>query len=695
MLASPGVSSLASVHRSDTSLQLRTKRVTSVIRSRLRSDAALGSCFALALSAFVLVSGGGAELEPNTWAEIALLLFGVGVAAVAILRAAPPRGWGAVALVLFGLTVALSACSIAWSVQGDNSWIETNRLLSYLAVFGGALMLARLIPQRYAALIGALAGAATLLSAYALLAKVFPGSLGHGNVIGRLTAPFDYWNAVGLIAASGLAPCVWAGSRRGVAPGLRALCVPAVSILITAIVLSYSRSALLAAAIALALWFVLTPGRLRGAFVLALGGSGAAILTLWALRTHPLTQDAASLASRSSAGHSFGLVLALVLAVMLASGLAGAFAMDRSALHPGTRRAIGTALIVAVSLVPFGGLAALVASKRGLTGEVSHLWDSATNSTQVTGDVPGRLVELANTRPRYWAEAIRVGEHNLLGGAGAGGFGTARSRYTSDPWLAGHAHSYIVETFADFGLLGLLLNAALLAAWALASVRTLRGGARDAAPTERTGMYALLCVVVAFGVSSAVDWTWFVPGTAVVALLGAGWLAGRGALSAPVTVRRGAAELLSRPAAVGGLAALALAGLLLGWGLWQPLRSAAADSAAVAAIAKGNIGAAITDARVAAARDPLSVEPHWELSAIFSAVGNPARARAELLEATRLQPENPATWRQLGLYDLQHHQPGSALAVLRRALTLDRASYPTLDWIAQARAALRPAASAR
>ena len=45
-------------------------------------------------------------------------------------------------------------------------------------------------------------------------------------------------------------------------------------------------------------------------------------------------------------------------------------------------------------------------------------------------------------------------------------------------------------------------------------------------------MLAMLCIVVVFGVHSFADWTWYVPGDAFVALLCAGWLAGRGPLPA-------------------------------------------------------------------------------------------------------------------------------------------------------------------
>ncbi len=43
-------------------------------------------------------------------------------------------------------------------------------------------------------------------------------------------------------------------------------------------------------------------------------------------------------------------------------------------------------------------------------------------------------------------------------------------------------------------------------------------------------MLSMLCLVVVFGAHSLIDWTWYVPGDACVALLCAGWLAGRGEL---------------------------------------------------------------------------------------------------------------------------------------------------------------------
>ncbi|MFX8335607.1 hypothetical protein ABTL52_20360, partial [Acinetobacter baumannii] len=78
---------------------------------------------------------------------------------------------------LFALLAALTALSIAWSVQPGNSWLEANRTLSYLAVFTAGMALARLVPERWSMLLGAIALFTLVVAGYALLVKVFPETL--------------------------------------------------------------------------------------------------------------------------------------------------------------------------------------------------------------------------------------------------------------------------------------------------------------------------------------------------------------------------------------------------------------------------------------------------------------------------------------------------------------------------------------
>jgi hypothetical protein len=207
---------------------------------------------------------------------------------------------------------------------------------------------------------------------------------------------------------------------------------------------------------------------------------------------------------------------------------------------------------------------------------------------------------------------------------------------------------------------------------------------------ERIGLLTMLCVVVAFGVHSFIDWTWYIPGNACVALLFAGWLAGRGPLrlgrAGPPAGRDPSGDgetsrpawapalLVPRLAEVGrlrlgvALAAIVVA-VLAAWSQWQPQRSEDARQQALALVGSDPRGALAT-AHAAVDRDPLSVQALFALSAVQQAAGQPARAQATLQRAVRLQPSNPESWLHLGLYEI-HGNPHAALSDIEAAIFLD------------------------
>jgi hypothetical protein len=754
------VSSLATADSQPEPAPARAVVWAGLARRRLSPDFLVGLALAAGLCAEAFVTTGGVALRANTWAEIVLTFVGAALCAVALLYTTETRLWGAGALVLFGGLGALTLASISWSVQPANSWVEANRTISYLAVFAGALALARLAPRRWPGVVGAIAVLATVLAGYALLLKVYPASLDSGEVLGRLRAPFDYWNAVGLMAALGLPPCLWTGARREGNIVLRALTVPAVALLIVALVLSYSRGALLAAIIGVALWFTLVPLRLRGLMMLALSVAGGAAVTLWALDTHPITHDMVPLRARTIAGHSFGLALALMIVLLAGAGFAAATAMDQATLSRNLRRRMGIVLLTLTACVPVVGVGLVAASSRGLTGEISHVWNQLTSTKAPgPGNSASRLVQVSNSRARYWNEGLKVGSHDLVRGVGAVGYGTARTRYSQDKLIADHAHSYVIETFADFGLIGVLLSLALLIAWAIATGRTLcakpprrvarglaavksrgivllrRARTRDGpgAPSagepggpgasavaggpgasgasggpggpgasaltgelalERAGLLTMLVVVVVFGVHSTIDWTWFVPGVTVPALMCAGWLAGRGPITRPAPTAKARVPLqllqgrllVNGPLRLAGVAVIAAIALVCAWMILQPLRSSDADQGSINALASGKLKLALSEANTALAREPVSVEPLWNLAAIYGTLGNTNRAKTELVDAVRLQPSNYSTWLQLAEFDLQVGNPREALALLDAALYLYPHSPETLSAVSQARA---------
>ena len=656
----------------------------------------LGSGLAVALVALAFLTRGSTDqtvTTAGTWSEIAITLAGAGACAVMVVFGRRARAWGAASVALFAAFTAFAALSIIWSVQPDWSWFGANQLVSYLAVFAGAAAVARTFPERWPALLGAIAAAMVVVGAYSLLAKVFPDSLAAGNTYGRLQAPFGYWNAVGAAAALGLPACLWAAARRSGGWVLRGIAVPAMTILISVIILSLSRSALLAAVVGAGGFIAFVPLRLRSTLMLGLGAAGAAPIAGWALSHSALTTDNVTLAAQDSAGHSFGVVLVIVTLVMIAVGLAAAWASDRVTVSPLVRRRIGSVLLVGVALIPLAGVAALAASSRGLTGEISHAWHQLTSSTGAT-DASSRVTQLGSSRPLYWHQGLQVGGHALLKGVGELGYGIARLQYTTNPAKSDQAHSYLVQTFADLGLIGLALTLALLGAWAWAAarplaVRTPWRALDEPRARERAGLVALTAVVVAFGIQSALDWTWYFPGVVIPALLGAGWLAGRGPLLQPVgrlATRRPARE---RPAALAVTVLLAAVAVIGGWLMWQPLRSA--QDATAAELSTSN-AAAFADARAAASADPLSVLPLFQLATLYQGIRDDPSARAELLQATRLQPANTDPWLWLAQFDVQTGRLRAAIAEAGRVLALDHTVDPNTKaaqtTIAEAQAAL-------
>jgi cytochrome c-type biogenesis protein CcmH/NrfG len=237
------------------------------------------------------------------------------------------------------------------------------------------------------------------------------------------------------------------------------------------------------------------------------------------------------------------------------------------------------------------------------------------------------------------------------------------------------------------------ISLALLGSWCIAAARPLASrtawkelaGDRTA---EREGLIALGCVVVAFGVQSAVDWTWFFTGVAVPALVCAGWLAGRGPLVTPVGRAPVRQPILQRPGASAAVTALAALTLVLAWFTWQPLRSADALSASVSAAASGDSAQAFAEARDSARIDPVTIEPLQILSSLYAGAGDVAAARAELVDATQRQPDNPETWLSLGQFEIQHGQTRRAYRSLLRALRLNPLDPVTGALVIEARVKL-------
>jgi hypothetical protein len=315
-------------------------------------------------------------------------------------------------------------------------------------------------------------------------------------------------------------------------------------------------------------------------------------------------------------------------------------------------------------------------------------------------------------RARYWDEALKVHANSTLVGTGAGAYATVRNRYRDNgDIIVRHAHGYGVQTLSDLGWIGLGLSLLAALAWVLTAARTvgLRRGDRGLRfDAERAALWTMATVVVIFGLHSAIDWTWFVPGNVVPALLCAGWVAGRGPLrerlleqttpahtpwpestitGAHTAALEGAPPTYPEPAgpfaslrsrlprwapppgrAAGALLAVVLA-LAAAWAAYQPVRSVHAGDQALERLEQGAFEPAASIAQIAVDRNPLAVDPLFELAAIQQARGQTPEALRALEKAVDVQPANAETWRRLGRFRLD------TLAQPRRALDDFQVAY--------------------
>ena len=639
--------------------------------------------FAAVLAAIALEGGGGLQLGPLTKVEMAVdVVAGVLVAAAIVVGGYTRRMWGGLTLALMAALVVVTALSISWAVEPSEAWQEANRTLSYLAVMAAGVALARLFPRRWTALLGGIVLASVVVCGYALLTKVFPGTLNSDEIYARLREPYGYWNAIGLTAALAGPACLWLGARRTGHAALSALAYPILGLLFVTLLLAYSRGALLALAIGCAVWFAIVPLRLRGAVVLATSALGGGMVSLWAFSQNSLSKDRIALSDRVSAGHELGIALIAMVLVLLVAGLAIGFASAQRAPSLGVRRQAGVVMLIALALVPVAFVGALALSERGLGGSVSKGWKDLTDPNASTpANAPDRLTAVGSVRARYWNEALKMFRAHKTLGVGAGGYATVRPRFRNDTLDVRHAHGYVVQTAADLGLLGLGVALALLAAWLAASGRTvgLWGAGRGAAWTaERVGMATLLTICVVFGVHSFVDWTWFVPGNAILALLCAGWLAGRGPTDEPILRRTTPRMAVRQPWRIGLAVAGAAVALVAAWTSWQPQRAVAEGSDALSAAEAGNYTQARAEIADARSINPLSVDLLFQQAAIENAGDNPESARAALQEAVRKQPANPAPWEALAEFELSQGRKPQALSAVGSALYLDPRSQTAI-----------------
>src|SRR5687768_3137038 len=289
---------------------------------RLESKHVIAGAVAAGCVAISLAGGG---FEPTAFAAGGLVVWGlalIGLATGALPRSEPPSAALFAGLALAGLGT-LMAVSLAWASDDGNGFEDVVRTFAYLGLFVLVVIASR--PGEARPWLAGLAVGLAAVGAIALLARYEPSLFGDPDaglaedlpaVIGRLTYPIGYWNALAASMAAGIVMLGWFAATSP-AKTVRSLAVAALPVVMLALWMTDSRGGVVAAALAYAVLIATGPMRGRLVVNLAIGLVFGVILILIAetrdaLLNRPASDEAAG------EGHQMLAVTAVIAAATYA-----------------------------------------------------------------------------------------------------------------------------------------------------------------------------------------------------------------------------------------------------------------------------------------------------------------------------------------------------------------------------------------
>jgi hypothetical protein len=592
--------------------------VTAVHRIRSIRSLAVGAGAASSIAIFGFASGG---YYPTAWGWGALVALWLSATYLVIGTAPRPAPLALTMLGGLALLAAWTWLSLLWSDDVDQTVLEGQRTLLYLAVAAALVLVVRRVDVE--TLLGGTLIGIFLPAGYGLLTRLFPDRIGVFEEIAayRLQEPVGYWNALGLFAAIGAVLALGFAARGSLL--VRALAGAALPVLLATTYFTFSRGAWLALGVGLVVAVAIDPRRLQ-LLVVAVVLAPVSGLALWlASRQDALTRVDAPVAAATDEGHQLALYL-LVLVGVSALGATVFGLVERRVTLP---RAASLAFAGVLVLLVVAGLIAVFARYGAPHTIAQKGWDSfSARPLQNQADLNRRLFSFSGSyRVDLWRVAVDDYTDHRAVGSGAGSYEHYWNANRPFAHKVRDAHSLYLEILAELGPLGLALLAFALGVPLVAAFFA-RG--HPLVPVA-------LAAYVAYLVHAGVDWDWELPALTIVALAcGIGIVAAAGDGDdrwLPSPARWGAV------AAALGLAAVAFVGLI----------GASALSASQDALDRGRWEKAEDEARKASSWWRWSPEPWQRLGEAQLGAGDTSAAAASFRKAVSKDRQDWLLWHEL------------------------------------------------
>lgn len=285
--------------------------------------------------------------------------------------------------------------------------------------------------------------------------------------------------------------------------------------------------------------------------------------------------------------------------------------------------------------------------------------------------LPGIFVRVGaggeDLRATYFQTASEMFRESPLHGTGPGTWVAQRVAYTptgAPDFYIPHAHNIVVQTLAEFGLMGIGAGVVVVAV----VTRLVFRGIQDGDAKRRAMAWATVLGLGYFAAHQMLDFYANFPPAIFAAAIPLAWLDA----SAPRVGGSSTKEHRQLPQtervklAVGAVViAVAVAGLFISE------RYAGLHDRAVANANEGNWEGALTDARLAAAGDPAIPAYHATLGAIAARTGNHSEAADSFRRAADAD-DLPDSWLGLAAAEAELGNPAASRDALERALRLGR-----------------------
>jgi tetratricopeptide (TPR) repeat protein len=536
----------------------------------------------------------------------------------------------ALALAALAALGAWSLLSALWSPAPNVAIEDGQRILVYALAFGLGIWLCNLLgPRMELATVpvvaaAAFAGLATIVS---LAGGDTPRDLFESD--GTLDYPLGYRNANAAFFAIALFPAVGLAARRELDWRARGIALATATLCVDLMLFSQSRASVPALVLALLVFVLLFPNRVRALAWLALAAVPAIAFLPAILNVYETANDV-GVAGTVAEMHAAGIVLSvIVLAAFALAAMAARFESRLPALSEKTER--GNRLVarglIATAAIGAVGFLAVVGDPIDWVGDKAQEFRSA--GTPEAAGSSRFSFNAGSNRYDMWRVALDNFGEDPLFGDGAGGYQYTYLVKRDSIANAHDAHSVELELLAELGLPGFALFACFVGGAALGTLRARRLG-----PSAATIGAVALASGTYWLVHTSLDWFWPYPAVTAptMALLGAA--------CGPAVLTIGARlRVWWRPWLVVGLGVLALSAVPL----W--LSDRYVDNASK--VWPQDLDRAYGDLARAQDLNPLSDWPILVEGEIAKEAGDTDRAIAAFTRAVTKRPEEYAGYYRL------------------------------------------------